>query len=242
MKRVASVRIWVIALAVVLLLAIPAAGVASRVTSEPNRVTGPAANEHERGVPQPKYVNKYTLVWKYSFLKGPRKNADGTYNVAVEIPAGTNDKWETSTKNTHVMFWDFKNGKPRVVSYLPYVGNYGSLVNSRADDGDPLDVLVLAPAVRRGVIQKVRIIGVLKLSDPGETPGTKVMDDKLIAVTDGAPMGTAASLADLNSSYPGVTDIVKIWFENYKGPGAMMFEGWGEAAEAKALANSVPAF
>ena len=68
------------------------------------------------------------------------------------------------------------------------------------------------------------------------------MDQKLIAVTDGSPMRTAASLADLNSSYPGVTDIVKIWFENYKGPGAMMFEGWGEAAEAKALANSVPAF
>jgi inorganic pyrophosphatase len=240
-KRVASVRIWVIAVAVVALLGIPAAGVAARVTGEPSGVAGHAARGCERETPQPKYTNDYTLVWKHSFLEGPRKNADGTYNVAVEIPAGTNDKWETSTTNTHVMFWEFKNGKPRVISYLPYVGNYGSLVNSRADDGDPLDVLVLAPAVRRGAIQKVRIIGVLKVSEPGDTPGTKVMDDKLIAVTDGTPMGTAASLADLDSSYPGVTDIVKVWFENYKGPGAMMFEGWGEAAEAQTLADSVPA-
>jgi inorganic pyrophosphatase len=241
-KRVASVRIWVIAFAVVLLLGVPAAGVAARVTSELNRVTGPAANEHEQEAPQPKYIDEYTLVWKRSFLEGPRKNTDGTHNVAVEIPAGTNDKWQISTTDTHVMYWEFKNGKPRVVSYLPYVGNYGSLVNSRAEDGDPLDVLVLAPAVRRGAIQKVRIIGVLKVSEPGDTPGTKVMDDKLIAVTEGTPMEAAASLADLNSSYPGVTDIVRIWFENYKGPGAMMFEGWGEAAEAQALADSVPAF
>lgn len=182
------------------------------------------------------YTDDYTLVANFSFLKGERKNADGTYNVAVEIPAGTSAKWETSTTATNVMYWEFKNGAPRVVKYLPYVGNYGSLVNSKAADGDPLDVLILGPSVARGSIQKVKIIGVAKVLDGGD------QDDKVIAVRAEDPMGAANSLADLDVKYVGVTDIVKTWFVNYKGPGEMAWERWGEAAEAKALADSTPAF
>ncbi|HEY5505990.1 MAG TPA: inorganic diphosphatase [Coriobacteriia bacterium] len=182
------------------------------------------------------YRDMYTLLAKTDFLAGDRKNADGTYNVAVEIPAGTSQKWETSQTVTTSMFWEFKNGAPRIVTYLPYVGNYGSLRNTMAADGDPLDVLVLGPAIPRGTIQKVKIIGVMNILD-----GTDA-DDKLLAVVTGDPMGAVNSLAELDATYPGVSAIVKTWFENYKGPGEMTFESWGDVTAAKALADSVPAF
>jgi inorganic pyrophosphatase len=186
--------------------------------------------------PALRYTNIWTLVSKIDFLHGNRTNADGTYNVAVEIPAGTSQKWETSQTVSTQMFWEFKNGAPRIVKYLPYVGNYGSLVNSMAGDGDPLDVLVLGPAVARGTIQKVKVIGVARILDGGDA------DDKLIAVVNGDPMGTVSSLAELDASYPGVSEIVKTWFVNYKGPGEMEWISWGDVTAAKALADTVPVF
>ncbi|MDO8963931.1 MAG: inorganic diphosphatase [Coriobacteriia bacterium] len=245
----------IIAIAALLVTTVPAIGFALathstkhthiiRVTHAHSHTVG-RTHTHKFGITDPTkkkptptlhYTNAYTLKATYDFQKADRKNADGTYNVAVEIPAGTSQKWETSSTATTNMFWEFKNGAPRIVKYLPYVGNYGSLVNSKAADGDPLDVLVLGPAVARGTIQKVKIIGVMNILD-----GTDA-DDKLLAVVEGDPMGAVNSLSELDTTYPGVSTIVKTWFENYKGPGEMTFQSWGDAAAAKTLADTVPNF
>lgn len=176
----------------------------------------------------------FTLVGSRNFLTDyPAINQeDGTINVVVEIPSGSVAKWEVD-KGDGVLRWEFKDGKPRVVKYLGYPGNYGMVPRTllREDlggDGDPLDVLVLGPALSRGAVVKARIVGVLGLLDEGET------DDKLIAVHQASELGHILTLAELESEFPGVTEIIRIWFENYKGPGRIEATGFSTAEEALA--------
>lgn len=160
-----------------------------------------------------------------SVLRGPKNfmtghdpiNADGTLNVVIEIPAGTTAKYEV-IKATGVMELEQKNGAPRYVQYLGYPGNYGMvprtlLSKAKGGDGDPIDVLVLGPAVPRGSVVRGRAIGLLSLVDNGET------DDKLIVVMDDSPFAKVRSIADLDAKFPGVTTIVQTWFVSYKGYG-----------------------
>lgn len=178
--------------------------------------------------------NPYTLVGEKNFLTGYEPlNADGTVNVVVEIPAGTNAKWEVS-KTDGAMKWEFKNGKPRVVKYLSYPGNYGMipktlLPKELGGDGDPLDVIVLGPAVQRGSVVSARLVGVLKLLDGGE------QDDKLLAIMADSPLNEVSSLAELRANFHGVTEIVETWFVNYKGAGKMASQGFGDLDEAQAI-------
>ena len=104
-------------------------------------------------------------------------------------------------------------------------------------DGDPLDVIVLSPAVDRGSVIKAKLIGVLRLLDAGE------QDDKLIAVQDGTPLYTANSIDELKDKFAGVAEIVDTWFSNYKGPGEMKSLGYGSKEQARRiLQTSIEAF
>lgn len=187
-------------------------------------------------------VDAYTLVGSKSLLNGYQpQNADGSINVVVEIPTGTNGKWEVSKKDGSLR-WEFKNGQPRVVKYLGYPGNYGMipgtlLPKSLGGDGDPLDVIVLGPAVPRGSVVSAKVVGVLKLLDGGE------QDDKIIAVMTGTPLAAVNSIAELDAQFPGVTTIVETWFTFYKGRGEMQSLGFGEADTAqKVIDAAIAAF
>jgi inorganic pyrophosphatase len=117
------------------------------------------------------------------------------------------------------------------VDYLGYPGNYGMvprtlLPKELGGDGDPLDVLVLGPAVPRGAVVRARVIGVLELFDGGE------QDDKLLAVLEDTPFADIRDLRELDARFPGVSEIARIWFTNYKGPGVMESRGFGSAERA----------
>ena len=161
---------------------------------------------------------------------------DGETNVVVEIPTGSVDKWEVD-KTDGVLKWELRNETPRRVAYLGYPGNYGMiprtvLPRENGGDGDPLDVIVLGAAVERGSIIKCKLIGVLRLLDGGE------QDDKLIAVRRGTPFYDVDSIDGLGLQFPGVQDILHIWFANYKGPGAMEARGFSDRDAAQSLLST----
>ncbi|MEM7037131.1 MAG: inorganic diphosphatase [Bacteroidota bacterium] len=163
----------------------------------------------------------------------PARDADGNINIVVEIPAGTQAKWEVE-KESGDLVWERKNGDYRVVQYLGYPGNYGMVPQTLLDkaeggDGDPLDVILLGAAVERGSVVPAKLVGVLRLLDGGE------QDDKLIAVPAEGPFSEAEELEEVKAKYGGALEIVELWFSNYKGPGEMESKGFGDRAAAEAI-------
>ncbi len=89
----------------------------------------------------------------------------------IEIPAGSQNKYE----------FDKEAGVYRLdrVLYSPfhYPTEYGYLENTLAEDGDPLDILVLTTLPTfPGCVIESRVIGVLLMSDD------KGQDEKLLGV------------------------------------------------------------
>lgn len=142
--------------------------------------------------------------------------SDSLINVVIEIPAGSNQKWEVNKANGQIEWEQVNPDSFRVVDYLPYPSNYGFvpqtvLPKASGGDGDPVDVFVLGAAVVRGAVLKVRMVGIIHMMDKGES------DSKLLAVNTEEPDFAVASLEMLNQSYPGVMDILKLWLMHYKG-------------------------
>jgi inorganic pyrophosphatase len=119
--------------------------------------------------------------------------------------------------------------------YTPmrYPGNYGFVPHTLSDDGDPIDVLVAnTRPILPGAVINVRPVGVLKMMD--ESGG----DEKIIAVP--SPKLTQRYMNVHNyTDLPAITlEQIQHFFEHYKDlePGKWVkVEGWGDAAEAKAL-------
>ncbi|RZA29001.1 MAG: inorganic diphosphatase [Lysobacteraceae bacterium] len=147
--------------------------------------------------------------------------------MLVEIPAGGSIKYETGADG--LLFVDRFLSMP-----MSYPANYGSMPRTLAGDGDPLDALVLArQPIHPGVLVRFRPVGVLRMVDDGEG------DEKIIGVpTD-----------ELDPSYSGVRELgdlpaierqrIEAFFRSYKdlpaGRNTVRLDGFGDAAEAKAL-------
>jgi inorganic pyrophosphatase len=89
----------------------------------------------------------------------------------IEIPKGSKVKYELD-KATGLLWVD------RILySAVHYPANYGFVPRTYAEDGDPLDVLVLGQeAVGPQVLLRATVIGAMRMRDE------KSVDDKLIAV------------------------------------------------------------
>ena len=172
-----------------------------------------------------------TICWANSEKPRADKSFSDTLRFRIEIPAGTKQKWEFNDK-TGEMEKDYKDGKERIIQFLPYPENYGFIPETLAGDGDPIDVSDLDEAEKRGELKEVRIIGALNFEDKKEE------DIKFIGVSPNGTFGHIQSIEQLLMEKPAVLEILKSWFLNYKKPGKMVFYGYMSRDESVRLIDS----
>jgi inorganic pyrophosphatase len=97
-------------------------------------------------------------------------------NTVIEIPAGGVNKIEYDKK-----LGIFRLDRP-LYSPVHYPGDYGFVPSTLAEDGDPLDVLIMvAHPTFSGCMVEARPVGMLEMIDQG------VKDEKILAVSSGNP-------------------------------------------------------
>ena len=147
------------------------------------------------------------------------------YAAIIEIPKGSRNKYEVDHETGRV-FLD------RVLfTGFVYPADYGFFENTLADDGDPVDALVLLDyPLFPGVGVKVRPVGVFKMSDEAGN------DAKIICVPAKDPRWQ--HIQDVNDIPEQTRKEIEHFFARYKDlePGKFVnIEGWGDAAAADAL-------
>lgn len=134
------------------------------------------------------------------------ENVPEDINVVIEIPACSGSVKYEVDKDTGSLAVD------RFLSTAMYYPcNYGFIPKTLADDGDPVDVLVIAPeALQPGCVIRCRPIGVLEMTDE------KGGDAKILAV----PISKLTPLYDQVKTYQDLPPImlqsISHFFERYK--------------------------
>lgn len=133
----------------------------------------------------------------------PAQPKTGLINVLIEIPGGSKNKYEFD-KDLQAFALD------RVLyASVQYPFDYGFIPNTLADDGDPLDGLVMIDQPTfPGCVITARPIGMLEMVDGGDR------DEKILCVPDKDPRYTAfKSLKDVS---PHRLEEIAEFFRTYK--------------------------
>ncbi|QGR20328.1 inorganic diphosphatase [Stygiolobus azoricus] len=161
---------------------------------------------------------------------GPGKKAPDEVNVLVEIPMGSNIKYEYDEEEEVVKV-------DRVLyTSMMYPFNYGFVPGTLEEDGDPIDVLVITSyPIMPGTAIEARPVGILYMRDEeGE-------DAKIIAVPKDKIDPSYSNIRDIIDLPEAVKNKIVHFFEHYKElePGKWVkVSGWGSANEAKARINA----
>lgn len=100
------------------------------------------------------------------------KDIPNDFNVVIEIPSHSDPiKYEFDKNSGMIMVDRF------VATSMHYPCNYGFIPQTLSEDGDPVDVLVVAPfSLRPGVVIRCRPVGMLRMTDESG------VDTKILAV------------------------------------------------------------
>ena len=151
-----------------------------------------------------------------------------TIDVMVEIPKGSRNKYEYDHKSGFVRF------DRMLFSAMHYPSDYGFVLNTLAEDGDPLDALVLVwEPTFPGCVIEARPVGLFKMQDE------KGVDDKILCVPVADPMW---NYIESLGQVPGhLLSEIEHFFKAYKEHEQKKtgVDGWeGKQAALKAIEDS----
>lgn len=157
----------------------------------------------------------------------PPQPKPGLINVLIEIPAGSKNKYEFD-KDMQALALD------RVLyASVHYPYDYGFVPNTLADDGDPLDgMVIMDQPTFPGCVIAARPIGMLEMIDGGDR------DEKILCVPDKDPRYVnVKSLADID---PHRLDEIAEFFRTYKNLEKKVTEilGWKDVDQVAPLVEA----
>lgn len=124
-------------------------------------------------------------------------------NVIIECPKGSKNKYEIDKENGLIRL------DRAMKTSQDYPFDYGFVPQSYWDDGDALDVVLLATyPLAPGILVEARPVGIMNMVDCGDS------DDKIIAVPKSDPrFDGIRNLGDVN---PHTLKEMRHFFETYK--------------------------
>ena len=153
----------------------------------------------------------------------PGTHLPSVVNTIVEIPKGRRSKFELDKKTGLIMLDRY------LYSASHYPGDYGFIPQTLAEDGDPLDILVMVnEPTFSGCLIEARVVGLFRMTDRG------VNDYKVLAVPHSDPL--FAEFQDLGNVARHYLREVEHFFATYKQLEGVSVktQGWAGASEATA--------
>lgn len=148
-------------------------------------------------------------------------------NVVVETPKGSRVKYAYDVERG---IFELKRALPEGMLF-PF--NFGFIPGTKAEDGDPLDILILnEEPLLPGCLVKARVIGLIKAeqTEDGET----TRNDRLVGLAIGKETPTSLESVDLDKRT--LTEIEN-FFVSYNRLAGKKFKVLGKAGPKKALAK-----
>ena len=133
------------------------------------------------------------------------KNPPSEINVLIEISQGSSIKYELD-KDAGVLVVD-----RLLYTSMVYPFNYGFIPHTRAEDGDPVDVLVISSLpLGPGTVVASRPIGLLEMEDEAG------LDNKILAVPQEKIDPQFSQIKDVSDLNEHLRERIKHFFESYK--------------------------
>ena len=133
------------------------------------------------------------------------KNPPAEINVLVEIPQGSAVKYELDKESYSLKIDRFLH------TSMSYPFNYGFIPQTHAEDGDPIDVVLISSLpVAPGAIVTARPISLLEMTDEAGP------DNKIIAVPITKIDPQFENIKDVEDLNSHLKSRIKHFFESYK--------------------------